>query len=100
MDDFRWSMKPVFISYLLDQGAEKVLYLDCDMFLFQDPSFLFKKLDTADILLTPHWKIDDPLVDKASFLSLFTSGIFTAGFVAPAKKACLPCSGGPMPVIL
>src|SRR5262245_4946108 len=32
MDAFRWSLKPVFISYLLENGFEKVLYSDCDMF--------------------------------------------------------------------
>lgn len=33
MDSFRWSLKSMFISYLLETGTEKLLYVDCDMFL-------------------------------------------------------------------
>ena len=32
IDNFRWSMKPVFASWLLTNGFSKILYLDCDMF--------------------------------------------------------------------
>src|SRR5204863_8012113 len=28
MDFFRWSLKPLFISYLLEKGTEKLLYVD------------------------------------------------------------------------
>jgi hypothetical protein len=89
IDYFRWSLKPVFISYLLDHGYEKVLYTDADMFFVNDYHFLFDELDNAAVLLTPHWKPDDPLVDKESFLTLFTSGIFTAGFIG-ANREGLP----------
>lgn len=86
-DFFRWSLKPVFINYLLEQSFEKVLYIDCDMFFFNDYRFLFAELDNSSILLTPHWRNSDPLVDKDSFLALFTSGIFSAGFIGANKKA-------------
>ena len=89
MDSFRWSLKPVFISYLLEHDFEKALYLDCDMFLFNDYEFLFSELDEASILLTPNWINSDPLVDKESFFSLFTSGFFSAGFIG-ANKEGLP----------
>jgi hypothetical protein len=89
MDYFRWSLKPVFISYLLEHGYEKVLYVDADMFFVNDYNFLFNELDSAAVLLTPHWKTDDPLIDKESFLTLFTSGIFTAGFIG-ANQEGLP----------
>src|SRR6185503_8578755 len=61
MDFFRWSMKPLFISYLLENGFDKILYIDCDMFFFNDYRFLFSELDHSSILLTPHWKNSDPL---------------------------------------
>lgn len=86
MDSFRWSLKPVFISYLLDNGFDKVLYLDCDMFFFNDYHFLLAELDTAPILLTPNWINADPLTDKDSFFSLFTSGFFSAGFIGANKE--------------
>jgi hypothetical protein len=85
-DFFRWSLKPVFISYLLENGFDKVLYIDCDMFFFNDYHFLFSELDNSSVLLTPNWINSDPLVDKDSFFSLFTSGFFSAGFIGANKK--------------
>jgi hypothetical protein len=89
IDNFRWSMKPVFASWLLEKGYTKVLYVDCDMFFVNDYNFLFTELDSHSFLLTPHWKTTNPLVDEQSFLSTFTSGIFLAGFFG-ANKNGLP----------
>ena len=86
-DFFRWSLKPVFISWLLENGFTKVLYADCDMFFFNDYNFLFDELDGSSVLLTPNWINSDPLVDKESFFSLFTSGLFSAGFIGANRQA-------------
>ena len=86
MDLFRWSMKPVLASYLLRSGFDKVLYMDCDMFFVNNYNFLLEELDLFGMLLTPHWNNTDPLVDKNSFLSNFTSGIFSAGFFASSRQ--------------
>jgi hypothetical protein len=86
IDSFRWSLKPVWISYLLEKGFDKVLYLDCDMFFFNDYQFLFAELDQSAVLLTPNWINSDPMVNKESFFSLFTSGFFSAGFIGANKK--------------
>ncbi len=87
IDYFRWSMKPVFMLYLLEHGFEKVLYIDCDMFFFSDYQFLFLMLNDADILLTPNWTHSDPNKDEHSFIELFTSGLFSAGFIGANKQA-------------
>lgn len=89
MDEFRWSMKPVFISWLLNQGFDKVLYLDCDMFFVNDYRFLWDELDGAGLLLAPSWNNLDPDAGKDSFLSSYTGGIFSAGFIG-ATKAGIP----------
>lgn len=89
IDNFRWSMKSVFASWLLENGYDKILYLDCDMFFVNDYNFLFKELDTHSFLLTPLWKATNPLVDESNFLSTFTSGIFVANFFG-ANKNGLP----------
>ncbi|MBL7743819.1 MAG: hypothetical protein JNN00_10135 [Chitinophagaceae bacterium] len=87
MDSFRWSLKPLFASWLLENGFEKVFYIDCDMFFVNDYRFLFTDLDHSSVLLTPNWTNSDPLKDKDSFFSLFTSGLFSAGFFGVNKKA-------------
>jgi hypothetical protein len=89
MNEFRWAMKPVLISYLLEKGFDKVLYLDCDMFFVNDYTFLYLELNDAGVLLTPNWNNMDPLIDKGGFLSSFTGGIFSAGFIG-ANKEGLP----------
>jgi hypothetical protein len=81
-DSFRWSMKPVFLNYLVkEKGYEKVIYTDSDILFFNDFSFLLDKLDKADVLLSPHWRSGDPMADKDNFRLLFTDGMFNGGFV-------------------
>jgi hypothetical protein len=88
MDRFRWTMKPVFLRYLLECGhAEALIYVDNDICFFNDYGFLFDELDTHDILLTPHWRSSDPQADSMNFLSLYTSGLYNGGFVGVRKHA-------------
>jgi hypothetical protein len=83
MDEFRWSMKPVFINYLLERdGYNKVIYVDSDIYFFDDYEFLFNELDKYDVLLTPHWRGADPNIKPKNFNLAFTEGIYNAGFVA------------------
>lgn len=87
-DAFRWSMKPVFLNYLIQiKGFEKVIYIDCDVFFFDDFSFLFDELNNSDVLLTPHWRSSDPHKDLPNFKFLFTGGLFNGGFVGVNKHA-------------
>src|SRR5437870_13765407 len=36
IDSFRWSLKPVLLSYLLEQGFDMVLYIDWNMLFFNE----------------------------------------------------------------
>ena len=84
-DCFRWSMKPVFICFLLDQNYDQVFYLDCDLHFFASTDFLSEDLNGKGVLLTPHWRASDPQTDKTNFSILQTSGLFNAGFVGVSK---------------
>lgn len=84
-DSFRWTLKPIFISYLLNK-FEKVIYVDCDIYFFHDFSFLFKELDHVSILLSPHWGETDPLVNEENFLLNFRLGLYNAGFIGATAK--------------
>ena len=85
-DHFRWALKPVFISYLLENGFEKVIYVDPDIFFVNDYSFLFEKLNTRSVLLSPHWRDTDPLKNEENFLALYKDGLYNGGFIAASKK--------------
>ncbi|WP_048331143.1 glycosyltransferase [Bizionia psychrotolerans] len=79
--NLRWALKPLFLKYLLlEKKYDKVLFLDPDLYFYQNPSFLFEQLDEADVIITPHWRSKDPLKDAVNFNSLFTGGLFNAGF--------------------
>jgi hypothetical protein len=85
---FRWCMKPVFLEYLFGHaGSEKVIYVDCDMYFFNDYNFLFDYLEHNAVLLTPHWRASDPGVDQKNFFTLYTSGLYNAGFIGANKNA-------------
>lgn len=82
-NEFRWSMKSVFLRYLIkEKEFEKVIYVDGDIFFFNDYDFLFKELDNSNVLLTPHWRSINPDLDEVHFKILFREGMYNAGFLA------------------
>jgi lipopolysaccharide biosynthesis glycosyltransferase len=82
---FRWALKPVFISYLLQKGFSKVIFADPDLYFVNDFRFLFTELDRDNILLTPHWANIDPMTNEDSLFSVLRGGLFNAGFIAANK---------------
>lgn len=86
-DKYRWSLKPVFINHLLDKGFEKVIFIDPDVYFFNDFTFLFDELNEVNVLLTPHWRCLDPNVDRKDFTRNYTNGLFNGGFVGFNKKS-------------
>ena len=88
MHKFRWSMKPVFLKYLIEhEGCEKLIYVDSDIYFFNEYAFLFDELNSSNVILTPHWRVSDPNIDQGNFFSLYTSGLYNAGFVGVNKNA-------------
>jgi len=88
MDCFRWSVKPVFMRHLLEEGGyEKVIYIDSDIYFYNDYHFLFDELDQSNILLTPHWCSSDPRAEFYNFINLYTAGLYNAGFVGVNRHA-------------
>jgi hypothetical protein len=85
-DHFRWALKPVFISYLLQQGFDKVIFADPDTFFVNNFSFLFDELDANTILLTPHWANLNPFENEGSLIDVMRGGLFNAGFIGVNKN--------------
>lgn len=87
-DAFRWSMKPVLLSYLLhEMKFEKVIYVDCDIHFYNDYHFLVDLLNEHNVLLSPHFRSSDPDIDPVNFEKNFKEGIYNAGFIAISKDA-------------
>lgn len=81
-DALRWSLKSVWMRYLLiERKYRQVLYIDPDICFFDDPQFLFTSLEEASVLLTPHWRSTDSLADPFNFQLNFRDGIYNGGFI-------------------
>ena len=85
-DHFRWALKPVFISYLLQNGFDKVIFADPDLYFVNNFNFLFDELDSNNILLTPHWANINPLEKESGLIDVLSGGLYNAGFVGANKK--------------
>ncbi len=81
IDCFRWTMKSVFLRFLIERGYRQVFFLDPDLYFFGSHTFLSRELEGSSVVLTPHWRASDPHIDAANFATLQTSGLFNAGFV-------------------
>jgi hypothetical protein len=89
-DALRWSLKSVWLKYLLENGiAEQAIFIDPDIHFYQNPDFLFGELQSNAILISPHWRSTDPTMDAVNFELNFCDGIYNGGFLG-ATKAGLP----------
>ena len=86
-DKLRWSLKPVFLSYLLKKVTDKVIYVDNDIYFWGDYGFLFDLLATHDFLLTPHHYPRDPHKDQNWLEANFRVGLYNAGFAGVNNNA-------------
>ena len=78
---FRWALKPVFISHLLQNGFNKVIFTDADIYFVNNFNFLLEELDVNQVLLTPHWADLDPFKNEGSLTDLLLGGLYNAGFI-------------------
>ena len=85
-DHFRWALKPVFICHLLQNGFDKVIFADPDLYFVNDFSFLMDELETNNIILTPQWANINPLEKESSLIALLGDGLYNAGFVGVNKN--------------
>lgn len=87
-DKLRWSLKSVFLKYLLqNEITDKVIYVDNDIAFFNDFFFLFDYLNSHSVLLTPHHYLRNPFQKQNWLEANFKIGLYNAGFVAVNKKA-------------
>jgi hypothetical protein len=74
------NVKPTFLTELLDRGADEVVYLDPDIFVYQELSPVFDALENHAVVLTPHAL--SPFPDPQSEVTLLSAGVFNLGFIA------------------
>ena len=77
------AVKATMLRHLLEQGAEKVIYLDPDIAAFAPLDLLADRLDAASIVLTPHQVTPDttPEAVRDNEGGSMRYGIYNLGFV-------------------
>lgn len=85
-DQRRWALKSVLLLYVLKQN-KKVIYVDNDIYFFNDYSFLEEELNENAIILTPHFYPADPKNNQTWLEANFRIGLYNAGFVGVNRHA-------------
>ncbi len=81
------AVKPYLLERLFDDGAERVIYLDPDIWVLRPLVPVLEGLDRGVAVLTPH--IDRPLDDgdAPGELTLLRAGLYNLGFVGLRASA-------------
>jgi len=86
-DKLRWSLKPVFLKFLVSAEAEQVIYIDNDVFFYSEYQLFFQLLNEHSLLLTPHYYKHNPKKEQNWLEANFRVGLYNAGFIGASKKA-------------
>jgi len=81
------AVKPFFLRFLLDRGADAVMFLDPDIEVFAPLDELGRLAHTHAIVLIPHMLRPIPLDGrKPTQADLATSGVYNLGFIAVSPE--------------
>ena len=83
------AVKGQMLRHLLNNGAEKVVYLDPDIAVFSDLAGITEKLDQYSVILTPHQVAPNKSegLMKDNELTSLKYGIYNLGFCAVRNDA-------------
>lgn len=84
--EFSTSLKP-FITLQLVKHYQKVIFLDPDTTIFSTLEPVLADLDSAPVVLTPHYRKPQPSTDYESDLGMMRFGSFNLGFFAVRSGA-------------
>lgn len=81
--EFSTSIKPFCFKKLFNEGYEKVIYLDPDIYVTNSSSPIYDFLDKKSIVLTPHYcNIQTEYTGSITEEEILFVGIYNLGFVA------------------
>lgn len=81
--EFSTSIKPFCFGKLFKSGYDKVIYLDPDIYVTDNLSYIFDSLDQKSMMITPHYNhIETVFTGAVSEEELLFVGIYNLGFGA------------------
>lgn len=93
-DKLRWTLKPVFVSYLLESGYERVIYVDNDIFFYSSPGFLFEELKSASFCSLRTFIKLIRIKNKTGWRQITESDSIMPVFSEQTKMLFPSCTGG------
>lgn len=73
--EYSWTLKSAFINYLFQEKKLKsVLYLDGDIFFFNDVKYVFEEVKNKSIAISPH-RFPEKLVGREKETGVFNAGV-------------------------
>lgn len=75
-------LKPFAMEYLMNNGYEKVMYIDPDILFYREIDRILNKLDSYDVLLTPHMLAPYNDEKKPTEIDIMMAGTYNLGFLA------------------
>lgn len=86
--EFATSIKPFCFKKLFDQGYEKVIYLDPDIYVTDNLGHIYDSLDKYSMVITPHYNhIETNYTGAVTEEELLFVGIYNLGFGAIKNNA-------------
>lgn len=80
--------KPIFGLYLFEKypDLDKLIYFDTDLWILESVEPIIKKLDTFDIILTPHITQPIDLQEQWNEKQFLNAGLYNTGFVGMKRS--------------
>lgn len=86
--EFATSIKPFCFKKLFDQGYDKVIYLDPDIYVTDNLGHIYDSLDKYSMVITPHYNhIETNYTGAVTEEELLFVGIYNLGFGAIKNNA-------------
>lgn len=80
-DKLRWACKPLLLLHLLNNGYDRVIYVDNDIYFYSSPVFLFDSLNEHSVILTPHNYLASAEERQYWLEATYRIGLYNAGFI-------------------
>jgi hypothetical protein len=91
LTEFCTAIKPFCFQWIYDHSAaEKVIYFDPDIYIFNSLDYIYDSLDEYKIILTPHiLTMQTEYSGDMEEKSFLNSGLFNLGFIALMRDLCV-----------
>lgn len=89
LEEYCWTLKPVFIEYLLNSFSDikRITYLDADLFFYSEPNKIFEDTNEYSVLLSSH-DFSRQYKSLERYCGVYNSGLISFGNNAEGR-ACI-----------